>query len=157
MTLGIFAEAAAQSRVNAARYLTEEYHAAIDIRDFTRLDADDLWPAAHFDWLRIIRHDFGPAVLDLAIYVDGTLEVIAVCTGHGPQVIVRFVEGRPAGNPVLKGQRLWIVLEAAANFATGLGKQELWWHPESERFLSFCVETIGVERMGRQCRLKLPV
>ena len=100
--------------------------------------------------------DFGPITLQIAIFVDGVLEVLALCTGHGPQVIVRHLEGRPNGHPALKGQRLWAVLEVAANFATSLGKSEIWWHPEREEFLRFCVETIGAEQRGRQCRLKLP-
>jgi len=114
-----------------------------------------LWSAPRFAWAEIASHDFGPIALEIAVWIGDELEALAVCTGHGPQVIVRHVEGRPDSHPQLKGQRLWVVLEVAANFATSLGKREIWWHPEREEFLRYCVETIGAEQRGRQCMLRL--
>ena len=135
--------AAEQARRNAELYLRELYH--LDLR-ITGLDARSvtwLWPSPRFSWPEIMDRDFGPATLSMAVWVGDAIEVVAICTGHGPQVIIRHVEGRPDGHIRLKGQRLWAVLEVAANFATALGKREIWWHPEREEFLDFASKQSG--------------
>ena len=149
--------AAGQARSNAERYLGEFYGIPdLRITAFKPEIGQAIWTAAKFSWPDIAQRDFGPVTLDIAVWIGARLEILALCTGHGPQVIVRFLEGRADGDARLKGQRLWAVLECAANFATGLGKRELWWHPESEEFLNFCLKTIGAKQRGRQCMFRIP-
>jgi hypothetical protein len=148
--------AADQARANAETFLRSEYGLPIRITSFGSDVRKSLWPDGRFDWETFITRDFGPVTLQIAVWVDAELEVLGLCTAHGPQVIPRFVEGRPSGHPALRGQRLWMILEVAANFATALSKSEIWWHPETNEFLRFCVETIRADRIGQQCRLSIP-
>jgi hypothetical protein len=151
-----YSAAGEQARRNAQKFLQQEYEMEIVISRFDAAVIDALWPKEKFSWDEVTGRDFGPASLEIAIWIEGRLEVLAVCSAHGPQLIVRHVEGRPECNPRARGQRFWMVLEVAANFATALGKRELWWHPEAEEFLRFCLENIGAEQVGRQCRLRIP-
>ena len=155
--MSIFELEARQARSNAEAELARQYGLTVRVTGFDHAVTDHLWEKQEkgFHWPEIISAPFGPARLDIAIWVEDELVALAVAVGHGPATIIRHLEANPHSS-VLKGQRFWAALEVTANFVTSLGKSEIWWHPSSPEFLNFCVQTIGAKQVGAQCKFIVP-
>ncbi len=102
------------------------------------------WGQSRFDWEEIFRKHNDPDRLDMAIWSPND-RLSALCLGltTGRSVHLRFLEGDRREDCPLKGRRILIVLEAAANFAQGRGKSELRLQPESDALKELFRETYG--------------
>jgi hypothetical protein len=85
-----------------------------------------------FDWEEIFRRYRETDRLDMAIWVGDRLAALGLGTCTGSSVLLRYLEGDPRQDCPLKGRRILIALEAAANFAQARGKNEIRVQPVNE-------------------------
>jgi hypothetical protein len=112
---------------------------------------DSQWGKSNWDWHEIYRNYRDADAFKFAIWVDDTLCGLAVATTSGQSVVLRFVEGSPDVNCPLKGRRILIALEAAANYGQNRGKRELKLEPLNEELISLYESVYGFEvvRQGK--------
>ena len=121
----------------------------VDFRlvEFSRstLDAIQEWGTSEFDWPEIHRRYNEPDSLKFGIWVGDRLAAAVVATTTGQSVKIQFVEGDPRGDCPLRGRRILIALEAAANYAQLRGKLELVLEPINEILIILYEDIYGFE------------
>jgi len=86
-----------------------------------------------WDWPEIFRVHRDPDRLDLVIWSpNDRLSGLSLGTLSNSALNLRFLEGDPRSDCPLKGKRILIVLECAANYAQARGRSELRVQPLNE-------------------------
>jgi len=106
---------------------------------------DAQWGASTWDWHALHQAYRDVDAFKFAIWVDETLCGLAIATTTGQSVVLRFVEGSPDVNCPLKGRRILIALEAAANYGQRRGKRDLKLEPLNEHLINLYETTYGFE------------
>lgn len=97
-----------------------------------------------FDWAEIFRRHDDPDRLDVAVWgLEDRLCGLALGLTTGESVDLRFIEGDPRPDCPLKGQRILIILEAAACYAQARGRSELRIRPINETLEVLYSQTYG--------------
>jgi hypothetical protein len=79
--------------------------------------------SAQWDWHEIFRRHRDPECLDVVLWAgEDRLAAIALALVGAVAVELRFLEGDYRADCPLRGRRVPIILECAANYAQGLGK-----------------------------------
>lgn len=104
----------------------------------------DQWKESEFDWPEIFRTHHDPDRLDMAIWTKGErLSALALGTTTGLAVNLLFLEGDKRPNCPLKGRRILIALDVAANYAQDRGKVELRVEPLNDSLMELFRDTYG--------------
>ncbi|WP_442582517.1 hypothetical protein ACSBOB_11470 [Mesorhizobium sp. ASY16-5R] len=104
------------------------------------------WGSSHFDWEKIFQEHREPDRLDMAIWGGkDRLSGLALGLTTGQSLMLRFVEGDPRSDCPLKGQRILIALQAAANYAQARGKKEIRLQPINEKLVNLYQKVYGFE------------
>ncbi|WP_156418461.1 hypothetical protein [Aureimonas sp. D3] len=113
------------------------------------LEHIEKWPPdlrngeVNFDWREIKRAHREPNRLEIAIWCGERLCGVALCLLKSNYVEVRFVEGDPNKDCPLRGYRVLIVLECAANYAQGLGRREIRIQPINDTLAELYIGVYG--------------
>ncbi len=83
------------------------------------------WQQREFDWPEIFRKHSEPDRLDVAIWVGDRLCGLGLATTTEVALNLLFFEGDARTDCPLKGLRILIFLDVAANYAQDRGKREL--------------------------------
>lgn len=108
------------------------------------------WDVVIFDWREVSRRYRDPDRLELAVWCDDVLLCVALVTTKDRAVVVQFVEGNPSEACPLKGERLGILLDAAANYALVRGKVEIHLEPKNDDLIALYEEVYDFERVNRK-------
>ena len=104
----------------------------------------DDWGRSEFDWPEIMRRDNDPDRLDMAIWSgQERLAALGLAVTTGQAVILRFLEGDPRQDCPLKGRRILIALETAANYAQAQGKKEIRLQPVNDKLVDLYEKVYG--------------
>jgi hypothetical protein len=154
-----FSEIAIESRALAERRSRDRYQQDLSITGWDQAEIlKHLWHDGEFEWELIMKYPNGPSQLEIAVWSGGNLIALGIATVFSDRLLLRFVEASPDHGAELKGQRLPIILEVAANYAEKLGKKEIWMKPKTPELLNHCLTKLGfVAASDGQCRLSLEV
>jgi hypothetical protein len=103
------------------------------------------WKTRQFDWAEIHRRYDDADCFKFGIWVDDRLIAAVVATTTGQSIKIQFLEGDPAADCPLKGKRILIALEAAANYAQLRGKLELVLEPVNQTLITLYQDVYGFE------------
>jgi hypothetical protein len=103
------------------------------------------WGSSQFDWDAVNSNYRGIDAFKFAIWVDDILCGLAIATTGDKNVKLRFIEGSPDPNCPLKGRRVLIALEAAANYGQRRGKHVLTLEPLNEKLILLYETAYGFE------------
>ena len=101
------------------------------------------WGSPNFDWEEIFRRFSDPARLDLAIWAAGRLCALGLATPTETSLKLVFLEGDSRPDCPLKGLRIPIFLDVAANYAQDRGKTELRVWPLNDNLAELYLEAYG--------------
>jgi hypothetical protein len=108
------------------------------------LDAVALqWGSSKFDWDAVYQHHRGIDAFKFAIWFENSLCGLGVATTSGQSVKLRFLEGSPDINCPLKGRRILIALDVAANYGQRRGKRNLILEPINETLIALYENVYG--------------
>lgn len=108
------------------------------------------WSSIDYDWREISHRFRDPDRLELALWSDDMLLAVALATTRDRAVHIEFIEGNPADACPLKGGRLQILLDAAANYALVRGKIELRLEPKNADLIALYENVYAFERVNRK-------
>lgn len=108
------------------------------------------WGGSAYDWREISRRYRDPDRLELALWGEGRLSAVSLVTTQDRAVHVQFIEGDPRSDCPLKGGRLEILLEAAANYALVRGKIEIRLEPKNDDLIALYENVYDFERVLRK-------
>lgn len=96
----------------------------------------DDWGKIEFDWKEIERRHKDPSRLEIAIWSSQErLSGLALGLTTGQALMLRFLEGDPRQDCPLRGMRIAIALETAANYAQARGKSEIRLQPINDKLV----------------------
>ena len=78
------------------------------------------------------------------------LSGLCLCVAKRRAVEIKFLEGDYRADCPLRGKRVLIALEAAANYAQALGREELRIQPVNDRVRSLYQDTYGFEPVSQR-------
>lgn len=108
------------------------------------------WGAFFYDWREISRRHRDPDRLELALWTGETLLAVGLALTNDRAVHVKFIEGHPNPTCPLKGGRLEILLDAAANYALVRGKTEIHLEPKNDDLIDLYESVYDFERVNRK-------
>lgn len=102
------------------------------------------WPKTVFDWPEIFRRHNDPDRLDMAIWGgQDRLSALALGLTSGQALTLRFLEGDPRQDCPLRGRRIAVALETAANYAQLRGKKEIRVQPINDQLVYLYEKVYG--------------
>lgn len=108
------------------------------------------WKQRHadsgWDWPELFRNHREPDRLDIVVWAsEERLAALGLAVTTQRSVELRFLEGDFRPECPLKGVRALIVLECVANYAQGMGKEEVRLRPVNDNVAALYRETYGFE------------
>jgi hypothetical protein len=103
-----------------------------------------------WDWLEIHRRYRDMTAMGVAMWMEPRLCGMALIVAEGRAAKLAFIEGDPRQDCPLKGRRLLVGLECAANYAQKLGKPEIRVNPANEELRQLYESTYGFRLVNRR-------
>lgn len=119
---------------------------ALDVAErWSRDGADD---RVGFDWRKVKEAHREPKRLELSMWAGDRLCGLALCLIKNSAVEVRFLEGAPAMDCPLKGRRILVALDCAANYAQACGRSQIRLQPINEGLAELYERDYGFTRVS---------
>jgi hypothetical protein len=111
------------------------------------LAAIEGWSSSYYDWRAILRRYDDPDRLDVALWSGEALLALGLATTGRTALRIEVVEANPAAGALLKGQRLFILLDVFANYAQLRSRTELRLVAKNPALATLYEDAFGFERV----------